>query len=335
MNIASYRNRLQLLSFPLVFIGIILSGFLIFHPNGNRMTMSLTGDILLDRGVESVISKEGLDYPYENIRSLLKKSDIVMGNLECTLSKMGTPVLKNRHLTFQASPENAAELKRAGFTLLNLANNHAMDFGSEGLVETLEALQKNHLLWVGAGRNKEESLKPLTINKGDTVIGFLSFSAFPPEGYFYFEDRPNIAHINETSLSTSIEQAKENCDILLVSFHWGKEFDFYPNEQQKNWAHRAIDHGADMVVGHHPHVLQGMEQYKGKMIFYSLGNFIFDKQIPRDTDKTIIVNVQIENKQIIQADIIPVSIINSQPRILTGEQADYVLERLKLYSEDF
>lgn len=324
-------SGLRLKMLPPLFILTLLFGFLFIQPR--VITVSLVGDILLDRGVESVISDKGLDYPYQNVKGLLKKSGIVMGNLECTLSKGGTPVLKDRYLTFQADPENAAKLRKAGFTVLNLANNHAMDFGSEGLLQTLEALQVNNLSWAGAGHNREESLKPLYIHKEGTIIGFLSFSAFPPEGYFYFEDRPNVAHINEMALDACISQAKESCDILLVSFHWGREFDFYPNEQQKNWAHRAIDHGADMVIGHHPHVLQGIEQYKGKMIFYSLGNFIFDRQIPRETDKTIIVNVKIRNRRIQQTDIIPVAIENSRPRVLTGEQAETVLKRLELYSE--
>jgi gamma-polyglutamate biosynthesis protein CapA len=165
------------------------------------------------------------------------------------------------------------------------------------------------------------------------TIGFLGYSAFPPEGYFYFEDRPGIAHVDSERLGNEICNARKHCDFLIVSFHWGKEFEFFASESQKKLARLAIDNGADTVVGHHPHVLQGVEMYKGKFIAYCLGNFIFDRQIPEGTDETVIVNLLLSKEGIRQIVLVPVRIADSRPEPARAEDAQYILDRLRLYSE--
>lgn len=320
-----------------VIVVILAAGFLLsvkLLPS-REVNLAFVGDILLDRGVEKKILDIGMDYPYGKIKDILLKSDLVFGNLECPLTERTSSVMKNRRLLFQANPMSSLELKRAGFSILNLANNHAMDYGRTGLLDTINALQNSGIRTVGAGRNGDAASKPLFIRVSGITLGFLGYSSFPAEGYFFSEDKPDVAHPDVVKIESQITSAKKKCDLLIVSFHWGREFDFYPGEQQKKLAYKAIDNGADLVVGHHPHVLQGIEKYKGKLIFYSLGNFIFDEQIPAGTDETIILKLQTQNGVIKKVGIFPVIIRECKPEPASKKEAKHILDRILLYSKGF
>jgi poly-gamma-glutamate synthesis protein (capsule biosynthesis protein) len=296
---------------------LLISSALFFHAR-KRQTIILyfTGDILLDRGVMKYVEQYGYDYPFLKIKDTLKDGDIVCGNLEGPLTEGGIPSLKDPRYIFKFPPSIAQNLKDAGFNMLNLANNHTMDHGAKGLRDTMDTLNKCDIEWFGAGDNAEKARSPVFINIKGTVIGFIGYSAFPPEGYFYTSERPNISMLDESSLGESVAEARKKCDFLVVSFHWGREFDPYPDDIQKNAAHIAVDSGADIVIGHHPHVYQGVEEYNGKFIFYSLGNFIFDKQIPPGTDKGAAVKLYIQNGRLKNLDVLPVKITECQPEIL-------------------
>jgi len=249
---------------------LLILGLVIVIGSGTRdITVLLTGDILLDRGVKEYIDREGVHYPYEKVRDVFIGSDIVFGNLECPLTLEGIPVLKRRDLIFRAHPFNAEALKAGGFNVINLANNHIMDYGTQGLVSTLNVLKDAGIKSVGAGEDSTAARLPAYIKVKGIVAGFLGFSAFPAEGYFHFSNRPDVACADSSTIREEIKNAGEKCDVLIVSFHWGKEFDFYPSIQQRELAYLAIDSGADVVAGHHPHVLQGIEEYNGGGIFFS------------------------------------------------------------------
>lgn len=301
---------------------------------GTRASVMFAGDILLDRGVGKAIQKNGLAYPYEKIKPYLQGADIAAANLECPVTCKGAPVLKDRNLIFRAGIANAAALKDAGFDLLNLANNHIMDYGSAGLTETLDTLQKAGISTVGAGADCEKAREPVFIEKNGIKFGFLGYTTFPAEGYFYFPDRPDTAKLIEDGLASEIAAARRNCDILVVSFHWGREFDHFPGNEQVKIAHAAIDNGADLVIGHHPHVLQGVEKYKDRLIFYSLGNFVFDRQIPEGTDETVLLNIRASDKGVESAELIPVEIKDCQPVSADNEKGRGILQRIGLYSEN-
>ncbi|MDF2672021.1 MAG: hypothetical protein K0R09_286 [Clostridiales bacterium] len=300
----------------------------------SEVIISFTGDILLDRDVRKKILQEGKEYPYEYAKDILNKSDIVYGNLECPLLNEGTPTIKRRELIFKGDESNSIVLKEAGYSILNLANNHAMDYGSDGLLNTINVLKDSSIKWLGGGTDNESSHKPVFISKNGIKVGFLGYSIFPPEGYVYLEDKPDIARYSKRLTPVDIKKAKSQCDFLVVTFHWGKEFSYYPSDLQRSAAHLAINSGCDMVIGHHPHVLQGIENYRGKSIFYSLGNFIFDKQVPPGTDESIILNIRIDRNGVVDSEIIPVRIKNCQPMPVYGEDAEYILDRIKLYSKE-
>ncbi|WP_176431283.1 CapA family protein [Anaerovirgula multivorans] len=315
---------LSLVIFALLFIGT---------DNDRDITLVAVGDILLDRGVRRSIERHDRNYPYLNVQEYFQKGDISFANLECPLTPGGTSVLKDRTLIFKGDIENGRVLKEVGFTILNLTNNHTLDYGPEGLVDTLEVLKENGIFSLGVGLNAQEARQPVFISIKGSTIGFLGYSQFPPEGYFYFPDRPEVARIDPDLMPEEITRAKESCDFLVVSFHWGKEYDFYPSEQQKALAHLAVDSGADLILGHHPHVLQSIEQYQDKLIFYSLGNFVFDRQIQPGADETVILNLKISKGQWQEAILIPVKIIDCQPTPVDGEEGEQILRRLQKYSE--
>lgn len=316
----------RLIKFTLLVVLIALLAF--GENNKSEVTICFTGDILLDRGVKREIEKNSYDYPYLLVRDLMKKSDIVYGNLECPLINESTPVLKRRDLVFKGDLSNAKALKNAGYTILNLANNHTMDYGHEGLLSTLNVLKKESIKTIGAGYKKEDAYKPVYIYKNGIKTGFLSYSIFPPEGYIYSNSKPDIARF-ENWVNNDIKKVKKKCDFLVLTFHWGKEFAFFSSELQKEFAHNAIDSGCDVVVGHHPHVLQEIEIYKDKPIFYSIGNFVFDNQIPQGTDETIILNLKLKRSSNIETEIIPIKIKNCQPTPIYGTEAEYILKRLR------
>ena len=318
----------SLLLFTIIFLIIILS-----FGNKNEITISCTGDILFDRGVKIKLNAYGYDYPYKNVLEVLKKSDLTIGNLECPLTSAGTPVYKRSDLIFKGDTKNAKELKAAGFDVLNLANNHSMDQGREGLLNTMEALKDNNIAVVGAGLNKKDSHKPVFVTRGGVKIGILSYSCFPAEGYIFDSEMADICHFDENLLKEEIVKAKKDCDFLMVFFHHGNEYDFYPSEIQKKYSHTAIDNGADIVVGNHPHVLQGAEKYNGKYIFYSLGNFIFDRQAPFGTNETIILELTLKNKKLSEIDAIPVKIIECQPTLSNDKSNVEILNNFIRHSE--
>lgn len=318
--------------FLLLILLILIIGVVLKDCYPKEVVLCAVGDILLDRGVRAQI-KNDYDYPYRKVKNVLGGADITFGNLECPITNDGTPALKRPSLLFRAEPENAIAIKKAGFDILNLANNHTMDYGSEGIINTMKTLKKYNVNYIGGGHDYREARKPLYIKKKGCKIGFLGYSIFPPEGYISFSDRADVAKVYIETLKEEVESAKKNCDFLVVSFHWGKEFEFYAGKMQKELAHTVVDSGGDLILGHHPHVLQGIEKYKNSLIFYSLGNFVFDRQIPNGTDETIIVKFKIKNKKLQEVNIIPIKIKNCQPYVAEDIEAEYILNRLKMYSD--
>jgi len=207
----------------------------------------------------------------------LSSADITFGNLE-------TPITEGRHIlnnemVFRSNPDTVHVLKKAGFDILSLANNHTMNFDAKGLIDTINYLAKKDILSIGAGKNKIESNTPKYIIKNNIKFAFLAYNdiSFTPESYEATNNNPGISFMNIIDMEKSIKIAKENADYVIVSMHSGNEYVEKPNDIQVNFAHKAIDAGADLILGHHPHVVQTIEKYKGKYIFYSLGNFIFDQ----------------------------------------------------------
>jgi gamma-polyglutamate biosynthesis protein CapA len=248
------------------------------------------GDIMMTRSVERKINdlNKKFIFPFLNILNYLKSFDYVIANLEGPISDKGIKV--GSIYSFRMKPEVSEALSKANINIVNLANNHIFDYSKIAFEDNLKNLEKNNIKYFG------NSYEPLIIEKEGIKIGFLGFSDFLK----YLEVKENkigVAVVN-SNLSEIIKKAKEKVDILIVSFHWGEEYKKIANERQRKIAKIAIDSGADLIIGHHPHVIQNIEKYKDKFIFYSLGNFIFDQNFSKETMIGGGVEVHIKNKRI-------------------------------------
>lgn len=243
----------------------------------SSFVITLTGDILLDRGVRQVVEQKGIDQLFSaRIDSVFQTSNVVVGNLECPATKIHAPVFK-RYI-FRAEPEWLADLRRHGVTHLNLANNHSIDQGRKGLVDTKENIIKAGMTPIGAGMTQEEAETPVLLTDSPRRVWLLVSLQLALENFSRLPDQPSVSQQSIDTLCQRIAQLRQadpSC-YIIVSLHWGWENHLEVVPRQRYEARRLIDAGADCLVCHHTHTLQPMETYRGKPIFYGLGNFIFD-----------------------------------------------------------
>jgi len=268
----------------------------------------LAGDIMLDRGVEYMMETEGsgdFRFPFSKIAKDLNEADILFGNLEGPISDKGIKV--GSIYSFRAKPEAIEGLTFAGFNLISLANNHAFDYGREALEDTFLRLKTAGVNYVGAGFNEGEAysliIKEVNGATGSpqVKIGFLAYTNLGPESWKAGEKNSGIAWVSGEDMEKikeNIKSAKEKVDILIVSLHAGEEYAAEPIQFQIEFSKAAIDAGADLVIGHHPHVVQKSEKYKDKWIFYSLGNFVFDQSFSQETMSGEILEILIKDGKI-------------------------------------
>ena len=249
---------------------------------GGTVTLVAVGDMRLDGAVGRVIDADGPAAPLSAVRGLLR-GDILFGNLECPVTKRGAKVEKTWN--FKVPPAHLAAI--SSFTVVSVANNHAFDYGPEGLLDTLGYLKKRGLKPVGAGRGRDEAERLVIVRRRGLKVGFLAFTSTFPKEAWAKPGKPGVAYSDFKRFPAVISAARAKCDVLVVSFHGGVELADEPNDIQKAFAHDAIDAGADLVLGHHPHVLQPVEIYKGKPILYSLGNFLFVSPAPETRWTTV------------------------------------------------
>ncbi len=266
-----------------------------------EIRLGFVGDIMLDRGVESVIKNYGggdFKFPFLKIADYLRNFDILFGNLEGPISDKGQDV--GSTYSFRQDPKVLEGLKFAGFDVLSLANNHIFDWGRLAMEDTLTKLKESQIEYVGAGFSKEEAFSPKIIEKKGTKIAFLAFSDLGEKSWEAKENSSGIVFLNKENLEKTIKDAKNKADIIVVSMHFGDEYKSQPNAQQKYFAKLAVDLGANLVIGHHPHVVQPIEKYKNSYIAYSLGNFIFDQNFSEETMRSLLLGVVIKNNEIVE-----------------------------------
>lgn len=276
---------------------------LIAQPYASRVTVVAVGDIMLGRYIGKDLAQKGYIYPYTKVKDIISSADIAFANLECPISSRGKP--EDKEYCFRANPRVIEGLNYAGFDVLSLANNHTMDYGEIALQDTIDLLRKNGILPVGSGKNLALARKPAIIRTKEIKIAFLAYNCTYPETFKTPKNRPGVSPGKIEIIKEDIKKAKKIADIVIVSFHWGVEYQEKPTKSQIRLAHQTIDAGADLIIGHHPHVLQGIEFYKEKPIFYSLGNFVFDQAFG-NTQKGIIVKCVFKNKKLLKISCIPI-----------------------------
>lgn len=278
----------------------------------NSKRLIFAGDILLDRGVRNKIEHVGIESLFHSsIDSIFERSDLVIANLECPATNIQKPI--NKKFIFKANPFWLKNLKTHNITHLNLANNHAMDQGREGLVDTEINIKNSGLIPLGFGQNHSLACQEVLLISEPRSIYLLSSLRVPSENWTFLEDQPCVCEesINEISERIiDLRQKESNC-VILVQLHWGVEHTRKPQTFQKQVAYQLIDAGADGVIGHHTHTVQIIEEYKGKPIFYGIGNFIFDQSKPIN-NRGILVQLDISSDSF-TFDTIPYEIENCTP----------------------
>jgi len=291
------------------------------------------GDVMTDRVVKGYIGTYGADAVLRGIAPQLEKGDAAWVNLECPLSTLGSPT-PGKDYTFEGPPSMAKALADAGIDLVTMGNNHTVDYGQAALVDSIKRLEKAGVQVVGAGRDDADAWAPAIVKTaGGATIGFLAWSDVLWPGYRatstpgVAEGRTDIPRMKE-----SIRALAKEVDYVVVGYHWGLEYQHYPWEAQTSEAHAAIDAGADLVIGHHPHVLQGFETYKGRLIAYSLGDLVFD-HFSIATGQTVLVDAVLTADGV-KATLVPVYVSSSGiPAVQKGSDATTILSLVRQYSK--
>ncbi len=295
----------------------------------NGFTLIAVGDVMLSRMVgQKMVEYNDYHYPFLKVQDFLQSSDITFGNLESPIIA-GQPVVTGSFV-FRADPEVAESLDWAGFDVMTLANNHSLNKGSAGLQSTFDYLKKYFIDYVGAAKNYDELANQLVVKEVNGYkVGFLGYS-YGAE-YDEADSDPGIALMKESQLVGDIQRARPQVDFLIVTMHDGVEYNHVSGVHQQKFAHLAIDQGADLVIGHHPHVVQEVEKYKDKYIFYSLGNFVFDQMWSIDTRQGLAVKLRINYQGVQEVEYYPVIIGDyAQPRPANEVESELILDYLQL-----
>jgi poly-gamma-glutamate synthesis protein (capsule biosynthesis protein) len=297
------------------------------------LTVAAVGDMIFDRRVKSLVQTAGGTAPLADVASHLASADIAVGNLESPLSSRGTEKTE-KDVRFRGDPRGVEGLAASGFDFVSLANNHVLDWGPVALSDTTALLKDKGIGYAGAGSNRAAAWTPAVVERGGASVAFLGFSHILPPGFVATKSSAGLAQgrNNMDAVVEAITEAKAKHDYVLVSFHWGVEYADDCNGDQVRDAHRAIDAGADMVLSHHPHVIQALELYKGKLIAYSLGDFVFD-HYSRKTGEAFILDAELGPHGTGAIRVTPVYLDgNGKPEFVSGTAARNILDRLKLIS---
>ena len=285
----------------------------------NAVRLIAVGDISLQTRNNS--------HPFQNVKRVFESKDILFGNLETVLSAQGKKAEKA--VLLYSPPEKVKYLKDVGFDVLNIANNHILDLGIEGFKNTLDTLSENNLTFIGA--NAGEYVPTYTILEREGIkFGFLGYTG----NYLLYRNIP-LNRLKGKRIIADIEVARSKCDLIIVSLHWGTENVFYPSPKQIDLAHNLIDHGATLVLGHHPHIIQGIEKYQNGLIAYSLGNFQFNPEVSQSkTNNSIILSLDFNKDKLVDYNVIPIVIDEDfLPCIVEGQDEDRLLHFISEISQ--
>jgi poly-gamma-glutamate synthesis protein (capsule biosynthesis protein) len=272
----------------------------------NDATLVFVGDIMLSRNIGKIMLEQNdWDYFFNPVAEYLSGADLTFGNFENPMSSRGKNV--GSIYSFRVDPRAVTGLVNAGFDVLSLANNHIWDYGPEAFVDTLQILTDNNISYVGVGNTYAEAHMPVIKEVNGMKIAYLAYTSLVPGFLNRKDSAPAVASPDIEGVTRDIIAAKELADIVVVSYHWGEEYATIHNADQELRAKAAIDAGADLIIGHHPHVVQEVVPYGKGYIAYSLGNFIFDQNFSPDTSWGLTLRVKIKNKQIESVEKFPVT----------------------------
>jgi poly-gamma-glutamate synthesis protein (capsule biosynthesis protein) len=284
------------------------------------VTLAFTGDVMFGRTVNShMLDTAAHDpYPFTYTADFLRGFDLTIGNLECVVSRLGEAVPKL--YTFRGDPRAYDLLLNAGFDLVSMANNHSGDYGKDAFVDELITLPIRGITPIGGGHNKQQAHTPVFKTVHGTTIAFLAYDEIEPPSFAATDTTPGHAWLDEADLRQDIARARPQADFVIAFVHWGIEYFTDLTAHQRQLAQVAIDSGADLVVGAHPHVIEPYEFYKGKLIVYSLGNFVFDNMYEEVVRRGNILTLTVQKNHLLSWKLVPTRIGDwGEPKLLSSE----------------
>jgi gamma-polyglutamate biosynthesis protein CapA len=298
---------------PLFFAALlaVASGQSTNHEVFNRLIF--TGDVMLSRGVRrEILAARDVALPFRKMAQMLAASDIAFVNLESPFSDRGP--YREGGLVFHAAPDMIAGLKLAGIAVASTANNHTRDCAAHGVEFTVAWLRAHGIEPVGSGESEAATHKGIVLVRHGIRFGFLGYTYDQNNGNWKDID-PRIALADPKAVCRDVTEIRKRSDVVIVSMHHGIEYTLKPTAAQVAFAHAAIDAGAKLVIGHHPHVVQPSESYRDGLIFYSLGNFIFDQYQRVETQHGEVVQISFVGRNILATHVMPVKITRSGPEL--------------------
>jgi len=271
----------------------------------SKITLLAGGDVNMGRLIGQKILAGDVDYPFANITDTLKSADITFVNLESQLADLGGETQSpTNEYRFAGPPEGAVSLANAGIDMVSIANNHMWDYGQDALFETIDNLDAAGVLHVGASKSVEDKYQATIIEVKNQKVAFLAMTTLLNGYEKYAQDY--VSYSNEEEMVKEIRRIRDDVDYIFVSIHTGTEYKLSPDRLMDSLAHRFIDEGADGIIGHHPHVPQPVEMYKGKPILYSLGNFAFWQPFSFETQHSYLAELTLDNGMV-ELKTIPVN----------------------------
>lgn len=286
------------------------------EPASTETTLVAAGDVMLARSVGVRVLEHGPEIVFAGVRQQLAGADIAFANVESAISDRGSATDKS--YVFEAPPESVGALTDAGIDVVSQANNHALDFGPEALLDTRRRLMDAGIGVAGSGANEGEARSWATVERNGLTFAFLAYVDTAAEGTYTRANwdatggRAGVAWASTERIAADVAAARATADVVVVSLHAGVEYSQTPSDLQRAYAEAAIDAGAALVIGTHPHVLQPVEEYGGGLIAYSLGNFVFDG-FDGIANTTAILRVTFDGPKIVDWEMSPVSVIDGLP----------------------
>ena len=300
-----------------------------------EFTIGFAGDVMIGRLVNEEIRKFGYDYPWGDMLEVLQNTDINVINLETTLTASRKKV--NKVFNFKANPDKVRALKIANIHVANLANNHILDFSKEGLVDTINNLDKEGIKYMGAGFDAERAMEPLIIKHKGVKIGFIGCTDNEPGWKAGKKPGTYFVEIGKHGgLIDTLKKLQPKVDVLVLSIHWGPNMVSRPFSEHKAMAHEAIENGVDIVHGHSAHIFQGIEIYRGKVIFYDTGDFVDDYMVDLNlrNDRCFYFLCHMKGKKVKKIELVPTCISDMQVNHADDKEAAWCLARMKELSHE-
>lgn len=307
------------------------------------ITLAIAGDVMLGRHVNEVIADKGHAYPWGELLSTLYAADLFLVNLECAITRETTRWHNGSHkpFHFRADPTAVETLRAGRVDFAALANNHIGDFGQEGLLETVAVLDGAGIAHAGAGQNLRAALAPARLDVLGTRVAVVAFADYP-EKWAAERSSPGMAYVHVslddgfTPVAETLRDARADADVVVLSMHWGPNFEERPPRHFRDFAHRALESGADIFWGHSAHIVQGVEVYDGKLILYDTGDFVDDYAVEPHlrNDLSMLFLVRISQAHVDRLEMIPVQIRRCQVNPVHGPPRQWIVERVKALSAE-